>query len=152
MQAPAPNRHLDLTNGLMAPVIGRRWKPICGFAEPDASVPGIDPGNSPGNLRLSSPAPRNDGRRCGPAGAFRELSAHLPRHPCQPQRPPRSQLFIAVTEKTCAGASMIGLPRWIALLDRRRGRPRHPPRDVRTIRLYSDDVNPAKAGRAKLPI
>src|ERR1039458_4624340 len=42
----------------MAPVIGRRRGPICGFAEPHASVSGIDPGNSPGNLRLSSPAPK----------------------------------------------------------------------------------------------
>src|ERR1035437_4688120 len=82
----------------------------------------------------------------------RALTAHLPRPPHQPQRPPRRQFFIAVTEKTCAGASMIGLPRLIALLDRRRGRSRNPPRDVRTIRLHPDDVNPAETGRAKLPI
>src|ERR1019366_9777970 len=84
--------------------------------------------------------------------AGRSLWAHLPRHPYQPQRPSRSQFFIVVTEKTCAGASMIGLPRRIALLDRRRGRPRHPPQDVRTIWLYPHDVYPAEAGRAKLPI
>src|ERR1017187_1344783 len=84
--------------------------------------------------------------------AVRSLWARLSRHPCQPQRPPRSQFFIAVTEKTCAGACMIGLPRLTALLDRRRGRPRHPPGEVRTIWLYPDDVNPAEAGRAKLPI
>src|ERR1039457_1966415 len=84
--------------------------------------------------------------------AVRSLWARLSRHPCQPQRPPRSQFFIAVTEKTCAGASMIGLPRLIALLDRRRGRSRHPRRDMRTIWLSPVDVNPAEAGRAKLPI
>src|ERR1035438_4010628 len=32
----------------MAPVIGRRWRPICGFAEPYASVRGRDPGNPAG--------------------------------------------------------------------------------------------------------
>jgi hypothetical protein len=50
----------DMTNGLrpMAPVIGRGWRPICGFAEPYASVSGKDPGSSLGNLRPSRPAPR----------------------------------------------------------------------------------------------
>ena len=61
----------DMTNGLkshMAPVIGRRWRPICGFAEPHASVPGRDPGNSSGNRRRSSPAPRKAVQCCGSAG------------------------------------------------------------------------------------
>src|ERR1017187_3223744 len=52
-------------------LIGRRWRPICGFAEPYAPVSGSDPGNPSGNIGRSRPGPRKSVRRCGPAGSGR---------------------------------------------------------------------------------
>ena len=80
----------------------------------------------------------------------RALTAHLPRHPCQPQRPAPRELF-AVVEKADADRRTVGLLLLFIVVDRR-GRPRHPPREVRTIGLYPNDVYPADTCRTKLPI
>jgi hypothetical protein len=60
------------------------WRPICGFAEPDASVSGRGPGKPTGEFRRSRPAPRKAGWRCGSAGSGRFQLALSAGFTCDP--------------------------------------------------------------------
>src|ERR1017187_5164885 len=66
----------------MGPVIGRRWRPTCGFAEPYASEPGRNPGKLTGE---SSPFYAGARRRCGPAGSGRLQLALWAGFTCVPE-------------------------------------------------------------------